>query len=337
MKTFHHCFTTLKRGRHFGVLVVRYVRHRLAYALQAWLQAFVLHTRSVNVRQKGNSYLKVLSTLLSAHLHAMNQVGMGHSKATLRAFPRERQGCGTVFAVSNKQRVNAPSIPPFLIMGGSFLMKRFLMIGCLFLCTTVLLAQVKVREARPKDGIPGEITDRRVTSVEPVLDPSTVVSFDKARLADMTGKRVKLPLKGKVTIVEYWSRSANKNNLYWNRMRELEHKFKDRDDIQIISINYDNALGGEPQRKAVTKYFESFSEPKTVYVDLDDGVREMFSLTGPTAYMLFNEHSQYIFTGRADAPETEKLFKEIDQAIVDKKKWDDYVEKVKKAHNKTSN
>ena len=218
-----------------------------------------------------------------------------------------------------------------------FLKNKFFLLACLLIMGPWVSAQVTVIPGSKDNPIQGKVTDRTVTTVDPVLDPEKIVSFKTAHLADMDGKPATLVLKGKITIVEYWSTSANKTNLFWNRMRELENKYADRDDIQVASINYDNALGGKAQRTAVTNYLKKFTVPKNLLVDLDGGVREIFAMNGPVCYLLINQHEQYIYIGRADAPQTEELFSEIEKAIQDKKKWDDYVKKVIETSNKTTN
>lgn len=204
--------------------------------------------------------------------------------------------------------------------------------GLLVVCALPLMAQVKVQQPTEpakanEGGIPGKVTSVRVRKVEAVIDPTTVVNFETARLTDIKGKAVKINLKDKVTVIEYWSRNANRSNLYWNRMRELEHKHAGSEDLQIISINYDNALGGEGQRQAVVEFLKKNTPPQTLYLDVDDAVREMFSIPGAIGYMLFNHNEQYIFCGRGDDPTAEELFSKIDEAVKAKQKWDEYVKK----------
>lgn len=178
-----------------------------------------------------------------------------------------------------------------------------------------------------------EVVNASVTTVEPVLDPKTVVNFDQAHLANLNRKPVTIDLD-RVTVVEYWSRNANHSNLYWNRMRELEHKYAGSSEIQIISVNYDIALGGARQIKALGEYLKTHTPPKTLYIDRDDGIRDLFALTGAVAYMLFNHHGQYIYSARADDPSTEALFKKIEDTVNEKKRWDTYVARTVEQNSK---
>lgn len=212
-------------------------------------------------------------------------------------------------------------------------MKRVCLLGVLLCGALPLLAQYKVTEPDKQEGgvkrteIPANVKTMRVDKVEPVLDPSTVVSFKDARLTDMKGNQAKIDLKDKVTIVEYWSRKSNQENLYWNRMRDLEHKYANNNVVQIISVNYDTALGGAGQRQAVAEYLKTHTAPKKVLLDVDDAIRELFSIPGPLGYMVFNHREQFIYCGRGDDPTAEELFKKIDEAIASKQKWDDYVQR----------
>ncbi len=211
------------------------------------------------------------------------------------------------------------------------MLKRACLLSVLLCGMLPLLAQYKVTEPTSQDGkgreIQGEVTSVRVSKVEPVLEPNSTVSFKDARLVDMKGKAATISLKDKVTVVEYWSRKSNKDNLYWNRMRDLEQKYANTGSIQIISVNYDTALGGDGQRQAVSEYLKTHTAPKKVLLDMDDAIREMFSIPGPLGYMVFNHHEQYVFCGRGDDTTAEELFKKIDDALASKKRWDDYVAK----------
>ncbi len=212
-------------------------------------------------------------------------------------------------------------------------MKKVCLLGVLLCGVLPLFAQFKVTVPDKQEGdgktkeIPAEVTSIRVSKVEPVLDPSTVVSFKDARLTDLKGNQAKIDLKDKVTIVEYWSRKSNQDNLYWNRMRDLEQKYAGNSLVQIISVNYDTALGGAGQRQAVAEYLKSHTAPSKVLLDVDDAIRELFSIPGPLGYMVFNHNQQYIYCGRGDDPTAEALFKKIDEALASKKKWDDYVQR----------
>ncbi len=141
----------------------------------------------------------------------------------------------------------------------------------------------------------------------PESAPESEAKLGLIDLVSLDGKDMK-PALDRVTIIEYWSMDANKNNLFWNRMRELEQKFAGSDEVQFISINYDIVLNGKHQRAAVKQYLENHSTPSFLLLDRLDGLRDVFQVAGPVSYMLIDHRRQYTNVGRGDDPETLKIF-----------------------------
>jgi len=128
-------------------------------------------------------------------------------------------------------------------------------------------------------------------------------------LIDLEGNPIKAVVD-RVTVIEYWSMDANKDNLYWNKMRELEREFADSDVVQFLSINYDFILTGKHHRKAVKDYVENRDAPAHLLLDRWDGFRDLFLVNGPVTYLLIDHRGQYTNLGRGDHPDTIKLFEQ---------------------------
>ncbi len=150
------------------------------------------------------------------------------------------------------------------------------------------------------------------------VDPKDEVDFSKTYLVNMAGERVNIDLD-KVTVVEYWSRTSAKNSLYWNKMRELEAKYKNSPDVQFVSINFDNTYNGKYQRQKADEFLQNYSRPEKLLFDVNGGVSEVFLLTGTSSYMLFDNFKRYLTSGRGDAPETMELFEKMEKAIEKKR------------------
>ena len=177
-----------------------------------------------------------------------------------------------------------------------------------------LMAQVVSGDT--KNEIPIELEEIKTIRTELVSTggPAPVVNFSMLRLVNMAGEKVELD-PDRITIVEYWSRNSAKQSLYWNRMRELEHQYADSKEVQVISINYDYALGGEHQRLKAGEFLKDWTPPKELYFDTDDAMGEIFGVPGTMGYMLFSHKKEYLFVGRGDDPVAEKMFKILDSAL----------------------
>ncbi len=184
-----------------------------------------------------------------------------------------------------------------------------------FLCVLILLGTAFAQEivVTTKDGEKKKIPIKVVKSEEtgrviaPSTSPASEANTDTLNLMDLEGNKVNI-LLDRVTVIEYWSEENNGENLYWNKMRELEQKHADSSEIQFISINYDYVKTGKHHRESVKKYLNRNSAPKTVYLDMDDGFRDVFHIPGPVAYLLIDHRKQYTNVGRGDDPTTLKLF-----------------------------
>lgn len=142
---------------------------------------------------------------------------------------------------------------------------------------------------------------------EPAAQPESAADFAKLNLMDIDGNTVK-PALDRVTVIEYWTMDSHRDNMFWNRMREMEQKFAGNPDVQFLSINYDNVLNGKSQRKAVKEFLGNVTPPQNLLIDKDIGFRHFFFVPGPVAYVLIDHRKQYTHVGRGDAPETAEMF-----------------------------
>ena len=151
--------------------------------------------------------------------------------------------------------------------------------------------------------------------IAPIADPESEANIAALSLMDLKGNSV-TPEIDRVTVIEYWSKDSHPDNLYWNRMRELEHRFEGSSEIQFISINYDYVRTGASHIEMVNDFLKSNTAPKNLYLDKDDGFRDVFYVPGPVSYLLIDHRKQYTNVGRGDDPETAKLFdKLVENAI----------------------
>ncbi len=144
---------------------------------------------------------------------------------------------------------------------------------------------------------------------------SAAANFEGLTIVDAKGEKAEIPL-GKVTILEYWSPDAMARNQYWNQMRELEREHQGSDAIQFVSIHYDTAVRGEAQIAAASNFLQNYSQPAHLLYDFDDGFRDRFYMPGPVSYYLVDHRGQLVQAGRADSPETQKVFDGIRDALL---------------------
>ena len=149
----------------------------------------------------------------------------------------------------------------------------------------------------------------------PTTDAKSQVPFHELYLVDANGKKVELKT-GKTMIIEYWSAEVNDQNLYWNKMRELEAKHGGAPDIEFVSVNYDFLRSGKKHREHAQNYLSSRTKPQNLVFDGDDGFRDVFEVRGPIFYMLIDHRGQYTYSGRGDDPEAIKVLTEhFDNAV----------------------
>ena len=206
---------------------------------------------------------------------------------------------------------------------------KYTILLCLLSVSPYISAQALPSEAatdqkeRLLGGTEVREVEQRTEAMEVVVqvDPDYLTDFGVTNLVNMAGERV-IPTLEKVTVVEYWSRKTAGNSLYWKRMRELEKRFKNSPDVEFISINYDHVYNGQEQRQMANIFVKELGAPATLYFDVDDGVRELFSLPGTMGYMLFDNYKRYLAKGRGDDPETVELFDKMEKAIAKKQEHD---------------
>jgi len=166
--------------------------------------------------------------------------------------------------------------------------------------------QFKITDTKTIEG------DRDIVHVNDV--PESMAPYHKMNLVDLNGKKF-VPESDKVTVIEYWSINSAPDNLFWGRARELERKYANDEKFQLLSINYDFGLSGKNQREAVAKFLEKYTMPKNVLIDADDGLRDIFLVNGPVAYLLINHKNVYTYTFRGDDPASVKFFEHVDNAV----------------------
>ena len=221
---------------------------------------------------------------------------------------------------------SSPHHPIPIFIGGFVLKIKTIHLLLLLIFSSLLVAQKPKATLMDKDGNPIEGVTVEVKEMEevgrqfvPDVPPEFLADLSKPNLVDQDGNRALLE-SGRVTIIEYWSRSSVPENLFWNKMRELEHRFDGSDDVQFISINYDYVMNGKHQIAAAQEFLKNWSEPKHLLFDKDDGFRDFFHVNGPVAYLLIDHVKKYRFVGRGDDPKTIEIFeKHLPEAIRFKK------------------
>ena len=144
--------------------------------------------------------------------------------------------------------------------------------------------------------------------------PELELNLAGVELKDENGETVTLE-DGTVTIIEYWSTDGLARNSYWSQMRALEHEY-DPETLRVISINYDMVSGGKRQIEAAQKKLESYTRPKKVYFDLNDGFRDLLPrVLGPVSYYLVDLRNQITASGPGNHPKTEEIFIRLDDAL----------------------
>lgn len=149
----------------------------------------------------------------------------------------------------------------------------------------------------------------------PSYNPAAAASFAKVDLVDENKSPVKVNLD-KVYLIEYWAEEGLTRNLYWSQMRQMEAKYKDNEDIEFLSINYDTTFDGKEQIQAAQDRLKDFSTPANVLFDLNDSFRDSFPVTGPVTYILVDARKQIIKFGRADNPQTQEVFDNVRDALL---------------------
>ena len=183
----------------------------------------------------------------------------------------------------------------------------------LFLFVVPAWAQNLVVPAKPtetNEELP-EITLKNIKEKDrvwvPYAKPESQANFQGVYLTDLQGKRIE-PLLDRVTIIEYWTEGSNQDNLYWNRVRDLEKQYGGGDELQILSIHYDPVKNGAELREATASLLKKITPPSNVLLDPMLSLREKFLVPGPIAYLLIDHRQQYVNGGRADNPNTTDLF-----------------------------
>ena len=171
------------------------------------------------------------------------------------------------------------------------------------------LEGAKIQQVDPETGeVLGDVTfevismeqkDRRIFYPEQAQSES---SLKGVKLVDTALAEANVELKGKLTMVEYWSEPGLASGKYWNRMRELEQKHKDDSKYQFLSINWDDSLSKKAQVKAAQKQLKAYTQPTNLLFDIRDAFRENFTVSGPICYYLIDHRGQLLFQSRGDHP-----------------------------------
>ena len=194
----------------------------------------------------------------------------------------------------------------------------FYKVATLFLFLALYLP---AQDANKKQGIEDQYKITNTKTIEGDRDivhvndvPESMAPYHKMNLVDMNGKKF-VPEGDKVTVIEYWSINSAPDNLFWSRARELEAKYANDSKFQLLSINYDFALSGKSQLAAVADFLKKYTMPKNVFIDADDGLRDVFKINGPICYLLINHKNVYTYTFRGDDPASVKFFEHVDNAV----------------------
>lgn len=149
----------------------------------------------------------------------------------------------------------------------------------------------------------------------PNADPNLHLDLTGYELVNADGEKVALT-SDRVTIIEYWSVDSIESNMYWNRMRYLERETPE-EELQIISVNYDMVQRGETQINAALKKLETYTPPKTLLFDLNDGLRDFLPrVPGPASYYLVDLRKQITASGRGDRQDIDHLLKRLEDALI---------------------
>ncbi len=144
--------------------------------------------------------------------------------------------------------------------------------------------------------------------------PESVANFSLMNLKDLNGQKVTVE-PGKVTVIEYWSIKSAPSNLFWKRARDLEKAQSGNEGFQLISINYDYVRSGRDQINAVKSFLADYTMPHNLFIDADDGMRDIFLMRGPISYLLINHKGIYTYTYRGDDPDSAVFFDHVNNAI----------------------
>jgi len=176
----------------------------------------------------------------------------------------------------------------------------------------------------PDTGKPLPDSAYKITSVKeigrrfiPDYDERAAASFDELNVCDANGKKVKLDLN-RVTLVEYWTKRANKHNKFWQKARELEKQYAEETGFQLISINHETEFNTPDKITGVLNYLkeQNLEKPKNLYFDLNDSFRDEFYVFGPVIYLLIDNRRQLTNAGRGEFDRTqEEVFDQIENAL----------------------
>ncbi|PIE02374.1 MAG: hypothetical protein CSA81_07635 [Acidobacteria bacterium] len=169
----------------------------------------------------------------------------------------------------------------------------------------------------------GEAPEYEITGVKevgrrfiPEYKKEREVALKDCMFYDVTGKRVPI-LLDRVVLLEYWTKNTVKNNLYWEKVRALEEKYKEDPRFKVISIYHDASLFKNDQIPAKINELRQFKMPlsENLLFDIEEILREKVHLEGPSFYILIDHRQQATHGGRGDFETTQTVFDSIENAL----------------------